>query len=359
MRPLIPAPDGDAVTILDQTLLPHQERWQRLDSLDGVVEAIAAMRVRGAPLIGITAAYGLAIALRADPSDRGLVHAAGRLAAARPTAVNLGWAIARVAAVARGADPARRAAVAFREADAIAAEDVAACRAIGDHGLALLRRLHAAGGAGRPVQVLTHCNAGWLAALEYGTALAPVYRAFEEGIPVHVWVDETRPRNQGWLTAWELGRQGVPHTVVADNASGHLLQRGQVDIVLVGTDRTARNGDVCNKVGTWLKALAADEAGVPFHVAVPGSSIDWSLADGRSIPIEERNGAELTEVHGLGLDGQPVSARVAPEGTPVLNLAFDVTPARYITGLITERGACLAGEAGLLGLYPERAGERP
>jgi methylthioribose-1-phosphate isomerase len=262
-----------------------------------------------------------------------------------------------VAAAARAVAPPNRALRAFQEAEAIALEDVAACRAIGDHGVPLIRRLLLASGSARPVQVLTHCNAGWLAALEYGTALAPGYRAHEEGLPVHVWVDETRPRNQGWLTAWELGRAGVPHTVVTDNASGHLLQRGEVDIVLVGADRVARNGDVCNKVGTWLKALAADAAGVPFHVAAPGSSVDWARADGRSIPIEERGPEEVTDSRGIGTTGEPVTIRLAPAGTPVRNLAFDVTPARYVAGLITERGVCPASEAGLVGLFPEWGGD--
>jgi methylthioribose-1-phosphate isomerase len=356
VRPLVASPEGDAISILDQTLLPHREAWLRLQSLDAVAEAIRAMRVRGAPLIGVTAAYGLSLALRDDPSDQELDRAVRVLTATRPTALNLGWALTRVAAAARAAAPPERALRAFQEAETIALEDVAACRAIGDHGLPLLRGLQRAVGGSRPVQVLTHCNAGWLAALEYGTALAPVYRAHEEGLPVHVWVDETRPRNQGWLTAWELGRAGVPHTVVTDNASGHLLQRGEVDIVLVGADRVARNGDVCNKVGTWLKALAADEAGVPFHVAAPGSSIDWGRADGRSIPIEERGPEEVTDSRGIGAGGEPVTVRLAPPGTPVRNLAFDVTPARYITSLITERGVGPASEAGLVGLFPERVG---
>jgi len=354
VRPLVASPDGSAISILDQTRLPHEEEWRRLDSLEAVATAIRTMQVRGAPLIGITAAYGLAIALRIDASDQALGEAAAVLRATRPTAINLRWAVERVSGAARAVPRADRARIAWAEAGAIAAEDIAACRAIGDHGLGLLRRLHQAQGGGRPVRVLTHCNAGWLAALEYGTALAPVYRAAEEGLPVEVWVDETRPRNQGWLTAWELGQRGVPHAVVTDNASGHLLQRGEVDIVLVGTDRTARNGDVCNKVGTWLKALAADEAGVPFYAAVPSSSIDWSLADGRAIPIEERESGEVTHVHGLDGTGRVTAVALGPAGTPVRNIGFDVTPARYLTGLITERGVAAASEAGLLALFPEQ-----
>jgi len=355
MRPLRVAPDGRSITILDQTLLPHEEEWRTLRTLDEVAEAIREMRVRGAPLIGVTAAYGLALALQDDDSPARAAAAETVLAATRPTAVNLRWALGRVARAAREAPAGERAASALAEAGRIAAEDVAACRAIGDHGLAILRRLHREAGGERPVRVLTHCNAGWLATLEYGTALAPVYRAVEEGLPVEVWVDETRPRNQGWLTAWELGRQGIPHTVVTDNASGHLLQRGEVDLVLVGTDRTARNGDVCNKVGTWLKALAADEAGVPFYAAVPSSSIDWSAPDGRAIPIEERGADEVSAVRGRDADGRLVTVGLGQAGTAVRNIAFDVTPARYVTGLLTERGTCPASEAGLRGLFPEAA----
>ena len=281
MRPLEVIADGRALRILDQTELPHAEVWREIATVDAVAEAIVAMRVRGAPLIGITAAWGMAIATQSDPSDAAIAAAARRLTATRPTAVNLRWAVDRVIAAMAASPIDQRASRARSEAAAIATEDVAACRSIGDHGLALLQEIAHREAADRPLQVLTHCNAGWLAALEYGTALAPIYRAAEEGLPVHVWVDETRPRSQGWLTAWELGRKGIPHTVVTDNASGHLLQRGEIDAVIVGTDRTAANGDVCNKVGTWLKALAADEAGVPFFVAVPGSSIDWSAQDGR------------------------------------------------------------------------------
>lgn len=353
MRPLRLAEDGRSITILDQTLLPHEEAWRTLRTVAEVAEAIRAMRVRGAPLIGVTAAYGLALAFQDDDSPGAASAAMDTLAATRPTAVNLRWALGRVARAAAEAAAGQRAARALAEATRIAEEDIAACRAIGDHGLAILQRLHREAGGGRPVRVLTHCNAGWLATLEYGTALAPVYRAAETGLPVEVWVDETRPRNQGWLTAWELGRGGIPHTVVTDNASGHLLQRGEVDIVLVGTDRTARNGDVCNKVGTWLKALAADEAGVPFYAAVPSSSIDWSAPDGRAIPIEERGPEEVASVRGRDAGGRLATIFLGPAGTAVRNIAFDVTPARYLTGLLTERGACAASEAGLLALFPE------
>ncbi|MDZ4675174.1 MAG: S-methyl-5-thioribose-1-phosphate isomerase [Gemmatimonadota bacterium] len=355
MRSLEAAADGRSIRILDQTELPHAEVWRTLSTVESVAEAITAMRVRGAPLIGITAAWGMVLALRADASAIGVVAAAKLLGDTRPTAVNLRWALDRVSAVGLAAAVGERAEIARLEAEAMMAEDVAACRAIGDHGLVLLREIHRREATDRPLQLLTHCNAGWLATLEYGTALAPVYRAVEEGLPVHVWVDETRPRNQGWLTAWELARSGIPHTVVTDNASGHLLQRGEVDVVIVGTDRTAANGDVCNKVGTWLKALAADEAGVPFFVAVPGSSIDWGAVDGRDIPIEERSARELTEASGVDAAGVRRSVRVGPAGTAVRNIAFDVTPARYISRLITERGSCEASAAGLRSLYPEMA----
>jgi methylthioribose-1-phosphate isomerase len=318
-----------------------------------MVEAITAMRVRGAPLIGIAGAYGLCLALRADDSDAAIARASEDIVAARPTAVNLGWAVQTIRRAASASPRGSRTAAGYRATAALAEAEVAACRAIGDHGLRLLHQLPRRV-PGRPVQVMTHCNAGWLATLEYGTALAPVYRAWEEGIPVHVWVSETRPRSQGWLTAWELARSGVPHTVVADNTAGPLLRRGQVDVVIVGTDRTTRRGDVCNKVGTFLKALAAREAGVPFYVAAPSSSIDWTVGDGDLIPIEERSGDELIWVDGLDREGVRARVRVTPEGTVTANPAFDVTPAELVTGLITERGVCPASEDGLLSLFPER-----
>jgi methylthioribose-1-phosphate isomerase len=268
--------------------------------------------------------------------------------------VNLAWAVAAVRGAVLAGPHDQRVQSAYAAAEALAQAEAAACRAIGDHGLELIREVGQRLGPERPVQILTHCNAGWLATMEYGTALASVYRAHEEGIPAHVWVAETRPRNQGWLTAWELGAAGVPHTVVADNASGHLLQRGEVDLVFVGTDRTTRGGDVCNKVGTYLRALAARDAGVPFYVAAPSSSIDWTIKDGMAIPIEERSADEMTHVRGLGPDGRTATVQVAPPDTAVRNFAFDVTPARLVTGLITERGICAASEAGLLGLFPER-----
>jgi len=353
LRPLRLADDGWSVEILDQTRLPHREEWRRIGSADEMIEAIAAMRVRGAPLIGIAGAYGLCLAVREEDDDRAIMHAAARLVAARPTAINLTWAVNAVRDAVSARPVGEREEYAYQVAADMVASEVAACRAIGDHGLVQLQALHERHPE-RAVNVMTHCNAGWLATLEYGTALAPVYRAHEAGLPVHVWVSETRPRNQGWLTAWELGRAGVPHTAIADNAAGHLLQRGQVDVILVGTDRTTRTGDVANKVGTYLKALAAREAGVPFYVAAPSSSIDWEAADGRMIPIEERGADEVAQVEGRGIAGRTFRVRLTPPETDIANPAFDVTPGALVTGLITERGSCSATEEGLLSLFPER-----
>jgi methylthioribose-1-phosphate isomerase len=341
------ADDGWAVEVLDQARLPHEVEVMRLEDLAGAARAIRDMHVRGAPLIGATAAYGLALALRRDPSDAALDAAAAALLATRPTAVNLRWAVDEVRRAVAPLPAAARAAAAYARAAAICAEDAAICRAIGEHGLPLLREIGRA--RGRPVQVLTHCNAGWLATVGDGTALAPVYAAHDAGVPVHVFVDETRPRNQGLLTAWELGARGVPHTLVADNAGGHLMQRGRVDLVLVGTDRTTAAGDVCNKIGTYLKALAARAHGVPFYVAAPGPSIDWTIEDGMAIPIEERPAAELLRVAGRDGGGAPASVALAPDATPVANPAFDVTPAALVTGIITERG--VAPPEGLRKLY--------
>ncbi len=348
------AEDGWAVEIIDQTRLPHEFAVRRLETLDEAAVAIRDMWVRGAPLIGATAVYGLALAMRADPSDQNLEHAAKTLLATRPTAVNLRWAVddvcTRLGPLAAGE---REGAAYVRAAD-ICDEDVAINRAIGEHGLDLIRKARDAGAG--PVNLLTHCNAGWLATVDWGTALAPIYLAHDEGIPVHVWVDETRPRNQGaGLTAWELGQHGVPHTVVADNAGGHLMQHGLVDLCITGTDRTTAAGDVCNKIGTYLKALAAHDNGVPFYVALPGPTIDWSIEDGvREIPIEERAAREVSHVTGMTAEGAITSVRVIPEASPVRNDAFDVTPARLVTGLITERGVAPASREGLLSLYPER-----
>jgi methylthioribose-1-phosphate isomerase len=346
--------DGWSVRIIDQTKLPWSLDILRLADVEAVAHAIRTMQVRGAPLIGAVAAYGLCLALRADSATDAMERDAAMLAATRPTAINLRWAIDRMLTRLRNTRPEERVAVAYAEAAAIADEDAAQNEAIGNHGLPLIEQ--AARGKER-VNVLTHCNAGWLATVDWGTALAPIYKAHDAGIPIHVWVDETRPRNQGAaLTAWELGHHGVPHTVIADNAGGHLMQHGQVDLVIVGTDRVTRNGDVANKIGTYLKALAAKDNGVPFWIGLPSSTIDWTVADGvAEIPIEERASAEVTDITGRAPDGSVVTVRVTPEGSEGANPAFDVTPARLVTGLITERGRCDATAEGLKRLFPERA----
>jgi methylthioribose-1-phosphate isomerase len=343
---------GGAVDILDQAALPYAIRWMRLSSLDEVARAIRDMHVRGAPLIGVTAAYGVAIALAADAGA--IDHAIEVLGATRPTAINLRWALDTMRRRLDGVAASERATRAFAIATELADADVAACEAIGGHGLTLLRA-SAERHPGRPVQVLTHCNAGWLATVDWGTALAPVYKAHEAGIPVHVWVDETRPRNQGMLTAFELVQHGVPHTVIADNAGGHLMQRGQVDLCIVGTDRTTRNGDVANKIGTYLKALAAADNRVPFFAAVPSSSIDWSCSEPHEIPIEERSGDEVRYIAGHAADGSPTRVQVVGAASAVANPAFDVTPRHLVTGLITERGVAAASSAGLAALFPYAA----
>jgi methylthioribose-1-phosphate isomerase len=334
-RSLIYSAEDLCVRIIDQRKLPARLEWAELRTLEEFSFAIAAMQVRGAPLIGIAAAYGLALALRSDPSVENLEHASNVLAAARPTAINLVWALQRVGSAVASCNPAQRADRALLEANAIAEEDVANCHAIGEQGLVLLQALAAASG-GKPVQVMTHCNAGWLAALEWGTALAPIYKAQEAGLPVHVWVSETRPRNQGMnLTAWELQQAGIDHTVIVDNAAGYLMQQGRVDCCLVGSDRTVANGDVCNKIGTYLKALSARANGIPFYVALPVSTIDWDCASGAEIPIEERDEEEV-------LLGIPAARAYNP--------AFDVTPAELVTALITEVGVFAAGTVALAGL---------
>ncbi|MFA5082879.1 MAG: S-methyl-5-thioribose-1-phosphate isomerase [Hydrogenophilaceae bacterium] len=348
-RTIAPLPDLNGVTIIDQTRLPFRYELLTLHSLADAAEAISVMRVRGAPLIGATAAYGVALAMN-EGAD--LDAACATLAATRPTAVNLAWALARMQSVLAPLPVGARRAAAWAEAAAICDQDVELNRAIGRHGAPLIQA--AAVKKPGPVNVLTHCNAGWLATVDWGTALAPVYAAFDAGVPLHVWVDETRPRNQGAsLTAWELAQHGVPHTVIADNAGGHLMQHGQVDLCIVGTDRTASNGDVANKIGTYLKALAAHDNGVPFYVALPGPTIDWTLDSGRAIPIEERRAEEVTCIAGETEAGEVVTVRVTPAGSPAANPAFDVTPARLVTGLITERGVCPASRAGLRSLYPE------
>jgi methylthioribose-1-phosphate isomerase len=354
-RTIWPEADGN-VTVIDQTLLPFDFQLRVLRDLDDAAAAIRDMVVRGAPLIGVTAAYGLALAMRSRADDASLATAVATLVATRPTAVNLRWAAERMRAVLSTVPPAERTARAYAEAGAIAEEDVAACAAIGRHGLEVLRVIAAQAAAGRPLNVLTHCNAGWLACVDWGTALAPVYAAHEAGLAVHVYVDETRPRSQGaFLTAFELGAHGIPHTVIADNAGGHLLQHGEIDVCIVGSDRTTATGDVANKIGTYLKALAAHDNGVPFYVAAPSPSIDWTIRDGlREIPIEERSAREVTHLAGRLADGSVGTICVTPEGSPAANPAFDVTPARLVTGLITERGVCAASAAGLRSLFPER-----
>jgi methylthioribose-1-phosphate isomerase len=347
--------DGWSVRIFDQTKLPWTIDMLRLQTAEDAAQAIRTMQVRGAPLIGAVAAYGLCLALRHDPSTGNLERTAAMLLQTRPTAVNLRWALDRMLTRLRNTSAEQRARTAYSEAASIADEDVAQCEAIGRHGLPLIEDV-AREKTGGPVNLLTHCNAGWLATVDWGTALAPIYLAHDRGIDVHVWVDETRPRNQGAaLTAWELGRHGVAHTLVADNAGGHLMQQGRVDLVIVGTDRVTRGGDVANKIGTYLKALAARDNNVPFWVALPSSTIDWTVSDGvRDIPIEERAAAEVTTVTGRALDGTVTTVRTAAVGSPAANPAFDVTPARLVSGLITERGRCEASAEGLAGLFPEQ-----
>ncbi|TAJ31287.1 S-methyl-5-thioribose-1-phosphate isomerase [Bosea sp. (in: a-proteobacteria)] len=355
------AQDGWRVVVIDQTRLPFRFETVALGSDEQAADAIRNMVVRGAPLIGATAAYGVALAMRADASDAALEAALVLMGGTRPTAVNLHWALARMRRVLLPAAAVDRAALAYAEAAAICDEDAALCSAIGEHGLPLIRNIAARKPAGEPVNILTHCNAGWLATVDWGTALAPIYRAHDAGLLVHAWVDETRPRNQGGaLTAYELGAHGVPHTVVVDNAGGHLMQRGQVDMVIVGTDRTTANGDVANKIGTYLKALAARDNDVPFYVALPSPTIDWTMDDGlRQIPIEERAAREVTHVQGLAEDGEVRAVRVMAPGSAAANPAFDVTPARLVSGLITERGVCAASSEGLAGLFPDLARGQP
>jgi len=356
-RTIWPAADGVSVEIIDQTRLPHAFLVARLANLDEACHAIRAMLVRGAPLIGATAAYGVWLAMLADPSRGSLERACRALFKTRPTAVNLGWALRRMSAWLEPIKPRQRAAAARERAAEICDEDVAINRAIGAAGLKLIAAIAARKKPGERVNILTHCNAGWLATVDVGTATAPIYAAHDGGIPIHVWVDETRPRNQGAnLTAWELLNHGVPHTVIVDNAGGHLMQHGQVDLVIVGTDRTTARGDVCNKIGTYLKALAARDNGVPFYAAVPSPSIDFEVSDGvREIPIENRGASEVTHIAGASGNGSVETVRLTPEGSAAANPAFDVTPARLVTGLITERGVCRASAAALRRLFPDRA----
>jgi methylthioribose-1-phosphate isomerase len=345
--------DGKSVEIIDQTKLPHKFETVTLRTLEDAARAISTMQVRGAPLIGATAAYGVALALRDDASDEALDRACETLATTRPTAINLRWALDEMQKAVRNQPRDKRVAAAFARAAEICDEDVETCRKIGEHGLGIIRA-HAEKKGGETVNILTHCNAGWLACVDWGTALAPVYMAHDAGLKVHVFVDETRPRNQGAsLTAFELGAHGVPHTLVADNAGGHLMQKRMVDLCIVGTDRTTATGDVANKIGTYLKALAARDNAIPFFVALPYSTIDWTLTDGSPIPIEERNAEEVTQMTGRLPDGSIATVEIAPEGTRAANPGFDVTPMRLVTGFITERGVTPATRDGLLTLYPE------
>ena len=375
LRTIFLADDGWRVTIIDQTVLPHQFQLLHLSSLSEMATAISDMQVRGAPLIGAAASYGMALAMREDASDTMLANAYNTLLATRPTAVNLHWALNEMKAVLVVIPESQREQVAYQKAAELCDEDVAICSAIGDYGCQLIEALwkekNKTERSDQPVNILTHCNAGWLATVDWGTALSPIYKAHNAGIPVHVWVDETRPRNQGFnLTAWELGQHGVPHTIVVDNVGGHLMQHGQVDMCIVGTDRTTRSGDVCNKIGTYLKALAAFDNHIPFYVALPSPTIDWSIRDGvADIPIEERSSREVTHMVGLTENGNTEEIQIAPDNSAAINYGFDVTPARLITGLITERGVAsrvvnntknideTSLETSLVQLFPEKASD--
>ena len=351
-RSLWADPSGLSVQIIDQTRLPHVFETRTIASVDAMAEAITAMRVRGAPLIGVAAAFGLALAAARDASDDSISRASAQLRATRPTAVNLAWAIGRMRERMAATPLPDRARAAWAEAQAIADEDVALNEAIGRNGLAILEHEYAA--RKRRINILTHCNAGWIATVDWGTVTAPIFMAHDRGIPVHVWVDETRPRNQGLLTAWELAQHGVPHTLVVDNAGGHLMQRGQVDMVLVGADRVSRRGDVCNKIGTYLKALAARANDIPFYAAVPTPTIDWLIDDGSQIPIEQRPEDEVRVVRGLDAEGRFSHVTIAGPATAVANPAFDVTPASLVTGIITELGVARALERELLAFWPRQ-----
>lgn len=349
------AEDGRSVKIIDQTMLPHHLEIARLTTVEAAARAIKAMQVRGAPLIGATAVYGVCFAMAADSSDASLDAVIALLGATRPTAINLRWALDEMRHTLGPLPPPKRAEAAYAKAAQICDEDAETNRLIGQHALKLIRG-HAERKGGERVNILTHCNAGWLACVDWGTALSPIYQAHDAGLSIHVWVDETRPRNQGAvLTAFELGAHGVPHTIIVDNAGGHLMQQGQVDLCITGADRVTSNGDAANKIGTYLKALAAHDNGVPFHITIPFSTIDWTLADGRKIPIEERDASEVTRMTGRTDDGEVVTVDIAAPGSPAANPAFDVTPARLITSLITERGICRASSDGLAALYPDKA----
>ena len=349
--------DGWTVSAIDQRRLPHEFVLATMTTCAEAADAISSMLVRGAPLIGATAAYGVALAMRTDSSDAALERAYAALIATRPTAINLKWALDEMRTALAALPPPARTSAAYVRAGEIAEEDVAINQEIGRRGLALIEAITPRKRPGEAINILTHCNAGWLATVDWGTATAPIYLAHDRGLKVHVWVDETRPRNQGAsLTAWELSHHGVPHTVIVDNTGGHLMQHGLVDLVITGTDRVTANGDVCNKIGTYLKALAAHDNGVPFYVALPSPTIDFSIDDGRKIPIEQRGADEVATITGRTKDGRIETVRIVPDGSPVANYAFDVTPARLVSGLITERGVLQADRAALAGAFPERVG---
>ncbi|MEO6021812.1 MAG: S-methyl-5-thioribose-1-phosphate isomerase [Burkholderiales bacterium] len=351
--------DGARVEVIDQTLLPHRFATVQLHDYSGAANAIKTMIVRGAPLIGATAAYGMALAMSADAGDKMLEEAHECLLLTRPTAVNLRWALDEMLMTLKPLPPTQRAQAAYVRAAEICDDDVQLNRAIGEHGLEIIRELLRKKKQQDRINIMTHCNAGWLATVDWGTALAPIYMAHGADLPVHVWVSETRPRNQGAsLTAWELAQHDVSHTVIVDNAAGHLLRKGDVDLVIVGSDRTAANGDVCNKIGTYLKALAAKDNGIPFYVALPSPTIDWTLNDGANIPIEERSGDEVSQIVGRNKHHGISSVTLTPQPSPVANPAFDVTPARLVTGLITERGVCAASSKGLRSLFSGSVNER-
>ncbi|MGG9999224.1 S-methyl-5-thioribose-1-phosphate isomerase [Pseudovibrio ascidiaceicola] len=356
-RSIWPLEAGKSVGIIDQTCLPHRFVEVELRNLEDAAVSIKDMWVRGAPLIGATAAFGVALEMARDPSDAALSNAWQVLHATRPTAINLRWALNDMQTLLSDLPLEQRAEAAWKRAVEISDEDVTCNESIGKHGLKLIEEIAAQKKPGETINILTHCNAGWLATVDWGTATSPIYQAHNKGIKVHVWVDETRPRNQGaGLTAWELGEHGVPHTLLVDNAGGHLMQHGMVDLCIVGTDRTTAHGDVCNKIGTYLKALAAHDNSVPFFVALPSSTIDWTVADGlKEIPIEERGGEEVAWISGENADGKVEKVRICPPETPLSNFAFDVTPSKYVTALITERGVCAASKEGLAALFPERA----
>ena len=346
--------DGSTVEILDQTKLPYELEIIQLTSMELAATAIRDMWIRGAPLIGAVAAYGMALGMKQDSSDDHLQKCYDILMDTRPTAINLKWALDRVFAALKQTSIEKRQATAYQLAAEIADEDVKLCESIGEHGLKLIQEIASNKPDGSVVNILTHCNAGWLATVDWGTAISPIYKAHEAGIKVHVWVDETRPRNQGLLTAFELGSHGIPHTLIADNAGGHLMQHGEVDLCIVGTDRTTAQGDVCNKIGTYLKALAAHDNNVPFYVALPSPTIDWTINDGlKEIPIEQRAGHEQSHVFGLNEQGERSVVNTAPKGTECGNYAFDVTPAKYVTGLITERGVCAANHDALATMFSD------